>query len=94
MDIHAKSGRQVTFLHSLAHGHIPDRENAAANLVLGRTYTVDGTVVHGFSTDVYLKEIPGVSFNSCHFEDFPEALGLTLTPPRAHRSNGGLQRGI
>lgn len=46
-----------------------DQETAKKYLVLGNTYTVDYTIVHSWSTNVYVKEWPGISFNSVFFED-------------------------
>lgn len=41
-----------------------------ANLLkLGETYTVEKTEVHSWHTKVFLKEFPGVEFNSAWFEE-------------------------
>lgn len=37
-----------------------------------KVYTVDKTIVHSSSTDVYLKEFPNTHFNSVFFKDVTE----------------------
>ena len=68
MNIYAKSGDKVIFKHPNA-GRESDQETARKNLVPNQTYTVDRTKVHDWHTDVFLREVPGVRFNSVHFED-------------------------
>lgn len=51
------------------HGYPHDQEMVKKHLKVGETYTVERTVIHNFNTDVYLKEIPGVPFNSVLFEE-------------------------
>ena len=41
-------------------------------LEVGKTYTVEEVDVHGWHTEVYLKEIPDVPFNSVLFEEMPQ----------------------
>ena len=48
-------------------------------LEVGKTYNVEGCVIHGWRTDVYLEEFPNKPFNSVIFDDdlqkaFEEAL--------------------
>lgn len=38
-------------------------------LKLGETYTIERTEVHSWHTKVFLKEFPGVEFNSVWFEE-------------------------
>ena len=40
-----------------------DRETAAKHLSRRKTYTVAHTVIHDWSTELFLREFPGVSFN-------------------------------
>lgn len=68
MDIYAKEGSKVVFDKPDA-GYQGAVEKAAKHLTVGSTYTVERTEVGGWSTDVYLKEVEGVSFNSCMFSD-------------------------
>ena len=44
-----------------------DKKKADKHLKVGETYTVLKTIIHGWSTDVYLEEVEGVCFNSVHF---------------------------
>jgi len=37
--------------------------------LIGKIFTIDYTNVHGWSTSVYLEEIPNISFNSVNFVD-------------------------
>jgi hypothetical protein len=48
-------------------GYDVESERASRYLKEGIEYTVEKTTVHSWSTDVYLKEIPGIIFNSSHF---------------------------
>lgn len=68
MNIYAEEGHKVVFSNPNA-GLFIHQEMAAKHLTVGETYTVDYTDVGGWSTDVYLKEVDGVRFNSVLFED-------------------------
>lgn len=68
MDIEAKPGTKVRFNN--AHGFEMELAHALRlGLVEGKEYTVERTSVHGFCTDVYLQEYPGVRLNSVMFDD-------------------------
>jgi hypothetical protein len=41
-------------------------------LKVGKTYTIDFVDTGSWSTDVFLKEIPNVAFNSVQFVDLQE----------------------
>lgn len=69
MNIHAKCGDKVVFSHP-DFGTNYDKKNAREHLTLNQVYTVDGTMVHSFETDIYLVEIPDIWFNSVQFDDF------------------------
>ena len=68
MDIYAKKGDKVIFLNRNGHDWQP-KQAVEIGLVEGNAYTVDHTKVYSCSTDVYLEEFPGVSFNSVMFRD-------------------------
>ncbi len=68
MNIYAKEGDKV-ICSTLNAGYDSDKRKAEAHLVLNQVYTIARTVVHDWSTDVYLKEIPDVRFNSVFFKD-------------------------
>jgi hypothetical protein len=68
MDIHAKPGTKIKFAFPNA-GYEPDQELARKHLKVGKIYTVAYTSVHRNYTNVYLKEVPGVKFNSVLFND-------------------------
>ena len=67
MYIYAENGTKIRYTGN--GGWDYQRESANKILTIGQDYTVDYTVVHGWYTDVYLIEIPDISFNSCLFED-------------------------
>ena len=67
MNIYAKNGDKIRFLNRK--GHDWQLKEASELLKEGEVYTVDHADVHGWSTDVYLQEFPGRSFNSVMFED-------------------------
>ena len=67
MNIYALEDEEVIFIQSDC--YFETQRNAAERyLEIGKRYTVDHTEVNSFYTDVYLKEFPGVAFNSVQFE--------------------------
>ena len=62
MEINSAPGTKVIFDKN------PYENDSCKGLVKGESYTVERTEVHGFHTDVHLKEFPGRHFNSCVFE--------------------------
>lgn len=68
MNIYAKKGDKVIFCNP-ENGRLYNQEDCFKYLKLDQVYTVDHTDVFGSSTDVYLQEVPGVSFNSVMFDD-------------------------
>lgn len=68
MNIYALNGHKVRLIHTDM-GYEYQKERAEKYLKLGEVYTVDYTEVHSESTEVYLKEVPDIAFNSTCFED-------------------------
>jgi hypothetical protein len=68
MNIYANPGAKVTFSHP-NNGYEHHQATAAKHLTVGSTYTVENTEVGDSSSVVFLKEIPGVAFNTVLFED-------------------------
>lgn len=68
MEIYALEGHKVKCVTMTA-GYKHDQEIAKQHLLLNEIYTVEHTDVHNSFTDVYLKEIPEVRFNSVFFDD-------------------------
>ncbi len=68
MNIHAQTGDKV-ICSTFDAGYPLEQEHAKKHLVIGQQYTVDYTVIHDWSTDVYLQELPEIRFNSVFFED-------------------------
>ena len=68
MDILTSPGKKVVFVYP-DDGYPCDQETAAQHLVVGKSYTVASTVVHDWVTEVFLTEVPGVSFNSVMFRN-------------------------
>lgn len=66
MDICSKIGSKVKFARVKA-GYKHHQETAEKHLKLGETYEVERIDTGGWHTDVYLKEVPNVSFNSVMF---------------------------
>lgn len=88
MNIFAMEGHKVK-CSTLNAGYDSDQEKAKRYLTVGNTYTVDHTIVESFSTEVYLKEFPLVSFNSVFFEDAEEQnLEITKQHPDYQRYRG------
>lgn len=68
MEIFTPENKKVE-LATLNAGHDWQKEEVKKHLEFGKHYTVEKTIVHGFSSEVYLKEIPGVSFNTVFFKN-------------------------
>ena len=69
MDLYANEGYRVTVTEQTINwGWESDKEKANKYLKPGEVYTVLRTEVGGWHTDVWLKEIPNVYFNSVHFQ--------------------------
>jgi hypothetical protein len=70
MDIYAEEGTKVIVTEdSIKNGYDHVEEHARKFLKVGETYTIENTVVDGWSTEVYIKEFPDEVFNSVSFED-------------------------
>ena len=70
MNIYAKEGHKITVTEeTINYGYNHHKEMANKHLKVGEVYTVDHTEVGGWHTDVYIKEVPNIAFNSVHFED-------------------------
>lgn len=68
-NLYSPRGTRVVFAHPDC-GYDGDKRTAAKHLTEGGIYTVAHTEVHGFHTNVWLEEVPGVIFNSVHFEEY------------------------
>lgn len=69
INIHAQEGTKITVTdESIKSGNKSVEKHARRFLKVGQTYTIDCIIVHGWTTDVYLKEIPNQVFNSVSFE--------------------------
>lgn len=68
MNIEAESGSLVRF--SYPHNAYTHQQEKAANfLTIDEVYTVEKTIIHSWSSDVFLKEFPGEPFNTVLFSD-------------------------
>lgn len=67
MNIYAKEGDKIIFNNE--QGTDLELEYARKYLTPGAEYTVEQTKAYGWHTDVYLKEVPGIYFNSVIFDD-------------------------
>ena len=70
MDIYAEEGTKVIVTEdSIKNGYNSVEKHARTFLKVGESYTIENTVVDGWSTEVYIKEFPDEVFNSVSFED-------------------------
>lgn len=67
IDIHTSKAGDKVFFGFPTSGYDFDQRLAAQNLVLGKEYTISRLDIHAWNTDIYLKEIKGISFNSVLF---------------------------
>lgn len=72
MDIYAQPGSKIIFANP-DNGYRYHQEQCAKHLREGGIYTVSRTDVGSCSTDVYIKEAPGIPFNSVMFDDYEES---------------------
>lgn len=85
MSIYSPRGTEVIFAHPTA-GYEHDMRRAANHLTPGAKYTVERAIVEDWTTRVFLQEVPGVAFNSVHFDDVQvstQLKALTLWQPWA-----------
>lgn len=65
----AKAGDRVRFANPQA-GYDNDQKRAkTAGLVVGEVYTLTKVEIHDWHTDVWLKEVEAVPFNSVQFSE-------------------------
>ena len=77
MDIRAQSGDLVRYINFNA-GKLSDLMECDRFLYRGGVYTVDHTEVRRFGSSVYLKDVPGVPFNTVMFEDVVDASSVNV----------------
>ena len=63
MNIYASNGFRVKVRNNR------DSLRIKEHLKEGKVYTVECTEVHSWHTDVYLREVPNIAFNSVDFDD-------------------------
>ena len=74
MNIYAIKGHKVK-CDTVDAAYVNERELNKQHLVPGQEYTIEKTRVGSWFTQVFLQEIPGVSFNSVIFSDvIPQSL--------------------
>lgn len=79
----ARLGSKLKFLYP-GNGYHADQALAATCLRVDHIYTLSAICIHPFHTEIYLIEIPGVSFNSVLFEDYNE-ISRTQIPYRIRK---------
>lgn len=67
MNIYAEKGTKLVYTGE--GGYPMHKKHADKHLKIGQTYTLELAVVHDWHTDVFLREMPTVAFNSVHFEE-------------------------
>lgn len=76
MPINSEKGTKVVY--TATGGHDLQIETANKYLKKGQIYTVLRTDIHNFHTDVYLQEVPDISFNSVHFDEVRDSNLLSV----------------
>lgn len=92
MNIAAQKGDKVIYSFP-NNGYISDQSICAKHLILGNEYTIEKIDIDGFSTDVYLKELPNICFNSVMFRDVEKPtlkLGKTMEKIFEYKGNSFL----
>lgn len=65
--LQAPMGTKIVFCEADA-GYQSDMDKLAKYLTLGNEYTLFDREIHGSSTDIWIEEVEGVSFNSVSFK--------------------------
>lgn len=68
MSLDTKPGDKVLF-DKPNQGYEHDTERATNHLTVGDQYTVEHLEVAKWSSEVFFKEVPGVGFNTIHFQN-------------------------
>lgn len=70
MNIQVEIGTKIKVTEdSIGNGYSSVEEKAREHLEIGGIYTIEDISIENWYTDVWVKEIPGVCFNSVSFED-------------------------
>jgi hypothetical protein len=94
MNIYAIKGHKVKCV-TVDSAYVNERELNKQYLVPGQEYTVDKTIVGSWFTEVFLGEIPGISFNSVIFDDvIPQSLEDTESHKDYYKYNRRLTKDI
>jgi len=73
MEVFALKGYKVKVTDETKNnGDSYDKEKVNNFLTINKVYTVEATKVQNWKTDVFLKEVPRISFNSVNFEGVTE----------------------
>lgn len=68
MDINSKPGSKVKVTKETSkHGYNYDKEQVKKYLKINKEYTIDFIDIHNWSSEVFLVEFPGISFNTVNF---------------------------
>lgn len=65
-----KGGKVIVTDWSANNGTDWDKLTVCDNLEIGKVYTIANIQIYGWSTDVQLEEVEGVTFNAANFEDY------------------------
>jgi len=65
--LHCEKGSKIAFVHPNS-GYPGDQESAKKHLIKNGEYTVEYLSVGRSSSTIQVKEVPGIKFNSVHFE--------------------------
>jgi hypothetical protein len=69
MNIYSKKGDKVIVTEdSIKNGF--EKSYSRSLLEIGKVYTIESVKIDKYNTDVFLQEIPNVSFNSVNFENY------------------------
>lgn len=63
----APMGTKIIFSDPDA-GYQSDMDTVKKHLFVGNEYTLCDRDIHGSITEIWISEVPGVSFNSVHFK--------------------------
>ncbi len=68
MNISSEIGDKVVYAYP-ENGYLWDQEQGKKYLTPQETYIIEKIAVHDWRTEVWLKEVPGVAFNSVLFSN-------------------------
>ena len=77
MNIYSPPGTKIVYNNPEA-GYDHDQQQCSKLLQIGNIYTVAGISVYSYASDLYLKEFPGIIFNTVMFDNIEDGFDYNV----------------